>query len=76
MAYYDFPHTRNYDQDLGYLIEMFKELLSNYDLTVEQLEQLNENIASVISEYVSTGVIKLEAVYDDEDISFEFTVEE
>lgn len=26
MAYYDFPHTRNYDTDLGYLIKQYQNL--------------------------------------------------
>lgn len=31
MAYYDFPHTRNYDTDLGYLIEKYQNLQSDFD---------------------------------------------
>ena len=31
MAYYDFPHTRNYDTDLGYLIQKYQELLDEFN---------------------------------------------
>lgn len=30
MGYYDFPHTRNYDQDLGFLIKEFKKLYDEF----------------------------------------------
>lgn len=39
MSYYEFPHTRNYDADLGYLIEVIKKL----ETRVEALEKkINE----------------------------------
>lgn len=31
MGYYDFPHTRNYDSDLGFLISRYKELIERVD---------------------------------------------
>lgn len=30
MAYFEFPHTRTYDSDLGWLIETYKKLTSEY----------------------------------------------
>lgn len=30
MGYYDFPHTRNYDSDLGFLIKKYKYLSNQY----------------------------------------------
>ena len=34
MSYlYDFPHTRKYDDDLGFLIEYYKEVKEAYDGT-------------------------------------------
>lgn len=32
MGYYDFPHTRNYDTDLGYLIDWFKRNRNKIEL--------------------------------------------
>ena len=32
MGYYEFPHTRNYDTDLGYLIDWFKRNENKIDL--------------------------------------------
>ena len=40
MGYYDFPHTRNYDTDLGYLIDWFKtnknKIEENTAITIEK----------------------------------------
>lgn len=33
-GYYDFPHTRNYDSDLGFLIRKYKELGKDYNILV------------------------------------------
>lgn len=38
MGYYDFPHTRNYDSDLGFLIEKYKELQTTYSNFVSKDE--------------------------------------
>lgn len=45
MAYYnEFPHTRNYDSDLGFLIRRYKELL-------ETVEGLSESILAEANDY-------------------------
>ena len=31
MGFYDFPHTRNYDSDLGFLIKRYNELIEKVD---------------------------------------------
>ena len=31
MGYYDFPHTRNYDQDLGFLIKKYKNMIAELE---------------------------------------------
>lgn len=38
MAYFDFPHTRNYDTDLGYLIKKLQEI----ETTVNEFSSVNE----------------------------------
>ena len=38
MGYYNFPHTRNYDSDLGFLIEKYKELQTTYNNFVSKDE--------------------------------------
>lgn len=40
MGFYDFPHTRNYDTDLGYLIEKYKKLNGDYNELVEKYNLL------------------------------------
>lgn len=41
MAYFEFPHTRNYDGDLGYVVKKLKEVA---DLT----EYLNEEFSKIV----------------------------
>ena len=31
MSYFEFPHTRTYDSDLGWLIKSMEELLDEYN---------------------------------------------
>lgn len=44
MGFYDFPHTRNYDTDLGYLIGEYKKLNSEY-------KTLNEKYTILVQIY-------------------------
>lgn len=46
MGFYDFPHTRNYDSDLGFLIEKYKELKTTYDNLVSK-EEFNTTISTL-----------------------------
>ena len=41
MAYFEFPHTRNYDGDLGWIVKKLKEVA---DLT----DYLNEEFAKIV----------------------------
>lgn len=47
MGYYDFPHTRNYDTDLGYLINWFKtnknKIEKNTAITIEKALSASED---------------------------------
>lgn len=47
MALYDYPHTGNYDQDLGFLINKYFELGKDYNTLVEIYEKIKEYIASI-----------------------------
>lgn len=40
MSYYEFPHTRTYNQDLGWLIAAVKELQA-------QVKELQEKVAAL-----------------------------
>ena len=43
MGYFnEFPHTRGYDGDLGYLIKMYKKLVAEYASIEEQYEALTK----------------------------------
>lgn len=47
MSLYDYPHTGNYDQDLGFLINKYFELGKDYNTLVEIYEKIKEYIASI-----------------------------
>lgn len=46
MGFYDFPHTRNYDSDLGFLIEKYKELQTTYNNFVSK-DEFNTTISTL-----------------------------
>lgn len=51
MAYFnEFPHTRMYDGDLGWLIKMYKELLAQYKSNNEYLDEINQKIEDMTEE--------------------------
>lgn len=47
MALYDYPHTGNYDQDLGFLIDKYFKLGKDYNTLVKIYEKIKEYIASI-----------------------------
>ena len=56
MAYFEFPHTRSYEGDLGYIIKNMKKLIDEYDqikddqaamdAKIEEIEKLWNDIIS------------------------------
>ena len=61
MSYiYDFPHTRKYDDDLGFLIEYYKEVKEAYDGTLARINELADyletNIPELASEYLDVAL--------------------
>lgn len=59
MSYlYDFPHTRKYDDDLGFLIEYYKEVKKAYDGTWARINEL--------ADYLETHLPELASNYLDE----------
>lgn len=77
MGYYnEFPHTRNYDADLGFLIKAYKELLQNYKDINEYIKNINDNIVKiaqdVIMQALEDGKIKLKTRYIPETETLEF----
>lgn len=78
MALYDYPHTGNYDQDLGFLIKKYKDLIAEYEKLINVYQVLIDNINLVIRRLFEEGKIKLDCIYteDTRDISFVFSVVE
>lgn len=84
MSYlYDFPHTRKYDDDLGFLIEYYKEVKEAYDGTWAKINELADYLETHLPELVSdyldealkTGIIAVNLRYsaDDTSLTFNYT---
>lgn len=69
MSYFnDFPHTRNYDSDLGFLIQKYKELNCNYETLLQWYSKIRKNIKketqSYIDELIQKGKLELMLRYN------------
>lgn len=72
MAYFnEFPHTRGYDGDLGYLIKMYKDLMNFYK-NINEI--LTNNIEEILNNYLKDGLLFIDAIYtpETENLSFVF----
>lgn len=47
MAYFEFPHTRSYEGDLGYIIKKLEKLLNDYNSIVEDQKHIDEVVAEI-----------------------------
>lgn len=77
MAYInEFPHTRNYDQDLGQLICMYKKLTDDYDTLVKIYEivkqEIKEYSQTILNEYLASGQLIIDATYNSETETLSF----
>lgn len=82
MSYlYDFPHTRKYDDDLGFLIDYYKEVKKAYDGTWARINELADYLETHLPELVSDyldNALKTERIavnlkYDAKDTSLTFS---
>lgn len=54
MAYFEFPHTRTYDSDLGWLIKTMKTIIENVqaqDDKIAAVEQLAQDLKDFVNNY-------------------------
>lgn len=78
---YDFPHTRTYDGDLGFLIEYYKQVKEAYDGTLARINELADyletHLPELASEYLDAalkeGRIAVNLKYTASDTSLTFT---
>lgn len=82
MSYiYEFPHTRTYDSDLGFLIEYYKQVKEAYDGTWARINELADyletHLPELASEYLDIalkeGRIAVNLKYNASDTSLTFT---
>ena len=86
MSYiYDFPHTRKYDDDLGFLIEYYKEVKEAYDGTWARINELADyletHLPELASEYLDIALregriaVNLRYTASDTSLTFTYTTE-
>lgn len=51
MAFFEFPHTRSYDSDLGWLLKEYKTLKAEYDVLTDCCEDVEDRLAALESLY-------------------------
>lgn len=72
MGYYDFPHTRNYDQDLGFLIKKYNNLIEVLE-KIEDIEKaILKEINNIVTKMLNDGDIKLDLKYIEETKTLNF----
>lgn len=47
MGYYNFPYTRTYESDLGFLIKKYKELQGDYETLLDIYEKVQNDIQNI-----------------------------
>ena len=52
MSFFEFPHTRTYDSDLGWLIKEMEKLINNYNELVEFMNQHKIEYQEALKELV------------------------
>lgn len=51
MAYFEFPHTRSYEGDLGYIIKQLEKLVNEYNTIVDDQKRIDEIVAEIQKTY-------------------------
>ena len=51
MAYFEFPHTRSYEGDLGYIIKQLEKLVTEYNSIVDDQKRIDEIVAEIQKTY-------------------------
>lgn len=72
MALYDYPHTGNYDQDLGFLIKQYTDLIDGYKGLIDIYAKFLEEIEKNIHELLASGKITLDGIYNEGNTSLSF----
>lgn len=47
MAYFEFPHTRSYEGDLGYIIKIMKKLIDEYNQIKDDQDAINKKFEEI-----------------------------
>ena len=47
MAYFEFPHTRSYEGDLGYIIKTMTKLVNEYNEILDDQHAIDEKMAEI-----------------------------
>lgn len=73
MSFYsEYPHTRNYDDDLRELIQLYNNLINEYKKLIDIYNDINNNIENILKENIESGKIYLDIDYENETLVFKY----
>ena len=55
MGYFNFPHTRSYDDDLGFLIKRYNQIKDLEEKTIEDIEELQKRVDDLFN-YIDENI--------------------
>lgn len=77
MAYFEFPHTRNYDGDLGYLLKKLEQISKDTDYLMEEFSKIvvltQEQIQLMIDQAIAANNLTL--AQEMQDLKEQITIE-
>lgn len=68
----DFPHTRNYDSDLGFLIHEYKKMYRKMLDLQDIYDDIMINLSEIISDAIENGEIYLVTIYSESSKNLKF----
>lgn len=79
MAFYnEFPHTRNYDDDMRELICTYNDLLKEYSDLIDIYQKILENLSEIATNYLQQllkdGKLTINLNYNQQTESLNFTI--
>lgn len=79
MAFYnEFPHTRNYDDDLRELICTYNDLLKEYGDLIDIYQKILENLSEIATNYLQQllkdGKLTIDLNYNQQTESLNLTI--
>lgn len=74
-VYSEYPHTNYYDEDLGFLIRLYKELIRKYEDLIFKNEEIRRECQEIINQLFADGKLSISTKYIEATTTLKFIVE-